>query len=78
MPSVAIRHGPRGDFVWLVKSDQTAVVRNVVVGQAFGDRSLVERGLARNERAVTEGYYRLRSGSRVIIEDALPSTAEAN
>ncbi len=78
VPSVAIRHGPHGDFVWVVKSDHTAVVRNVVVGQAFGDRSLVERGLARNERAVTEGYYRLRNGSRVIIEDALPSTAEAN
>jgi membrane fusion protein, multidrug efflux system len=88
VPSIAIRHGPVSDFVWVVKPDQTAVMRNVVAGQVVGDRSLVERGLARNERVVTEGYYRLRSGSRVTIEDpdhdlldrppALPSTAEVN
>jgi multidrug efflux system membrane fusion protein len=69
VPSVAIRHGPVGDFVWVVKPDQTTILRNIVVGQVFGDRSLVERGLARNERVVTEGYYRLLNGSRVTVED---------
>src|SRR5437667_7240010 len=36
VPSIAVRHGPRGDFVWLAKPDQTAAVRGVVVGQVFG------------------------------------------
>jgi multidrug efflux system membrane fusion protein len=69
VPSVAIRHGPVGDFVWVVKPDQTTILRRIVVGQVFGDRSLVEKGLARDERVVTEGHYRLLNGGRVTIED---------
>jgi multidrug efflux system membrane fusion protein len=69
MPAVAIRHGPRGDFVWVVKSDMTAVARNIVVGQVFGDRSLVDKGLAKGEQVVTDGYYRLQTGARVEIEN---------
>jgi multidrug efflux system membrane fusion protein len=69
VPSVAIRHGPRGDYVWIVKSDQTVATRNVVIGQNFGDRTLVDRGLAKADRVVTEGYYRLVGGSKVTIED---------
>jgi multidrug efflux system membrane fusion protein len=69
VPSVAVRHGPRGDYVWIVKADQTVAVRSVATGQAFGDRTLVDRGLARAERVVIEGYYRLQTGSKVSIED---------
>jgi RND family efflux transporter MFP subunit len=76
VPSVAVRHGPRGDFVWVVKSDQTATYRPVVIGQAFGGRTLIERGLARNERVVTQGYYRLQDGSPIEVERPA-STQEA-
>jgi multidrug efflux system membrane fusion protein len=68
MPSAAIRHGPRGDFVWVVKPDMTAIARNIVVAQVFGERCLVDRGLVKGERVVTDGYYRLQNGSRVEIE----------
>ena len=70
VPSIAVRHGPRGDFVWIAKSDQTAAYRTVVVGQVFGGRTLVDRGLAKGEQVVTEGYYRLETGSRIEIEQA--------
>jgi multidrug efflux system membrane fusion protein len=86
VPSVAIRHGPQGDFVWVVKSDMTVAARNIVVAQVFGDRCLVDRGLVRGERVVTEGYYRLQNGSRVEIDGpserqspvASPSLSEVN
>ena len=68
VPSISVRHGPRGDFVWVAKSDQTAAYRAVVVGQVFGGRSLIDRGLAKGEQVVTEGYYRLENGSRIEIE----------
>src|SRR5262249_55410663 len=48
----AVRHGPRGDFVFIVDGDQTgggkrtAKVKPVTVGQVFGGRALIERGLA--------------------------------
>jgi multidrug efflux system membrane fusion protein len=70
VPSIAVRHGPRGDFVWVAKPDQTAAFRPVVVGQVSGGRSLIDRGMAKGEQVVTEGYYRLENGSRIEIEAA--------
>jgi multidrug efflux system membrane fusion protein len=72
VPVVAVRHGPRGDFVWVAKADQTAAFRGVVVGQVFGGRSLIERGLSAGEQVVIEGYYRLENGSRIEIERTAP------
>ena len=49
----------------------------VVVGQVFGGRALINRGLAKGEQVVTEGYYRLENGSRIEIERAAPKPALA-
>jgi multidrug efflux system membrane fusion protein len=70
VPSVAVRHGPRGDFVWLVRADDTVIARNVTAGQAAAGRTLVERGLTRGEHVVTEGYYRLENGTHVTATQA--------
>jgi multidrug efflux system membrane fusion protein len=70
VPAIAVRHGPRGDFVWIARPDQTAAFRPVTVGQVFGGRALIERGVAKDEQVVTEGYYRLENGSRIEIEAA--------
>ena len=70
--AIAVRHGPRGDFVWVAKPDQTAAFRPVVVGQVFGGLAMINRGLAKGEEVVIEGYYRLENGSRIEIERAAP------
>jgi membrane fusion protein, multidrug efflux system len=75
VPAIAVRHGPRGDFVWVAKADQTVAFRTVTVGQVFGGRSLIERGLAKGEQVVVEGYYRLENGSRIEIERVAPKPA---
>jgi len=69
VPTAAVRHGPRGDYVWLVKSDNTVKAENIISGQAFGGRTLVEKGLGRGDRVVTEGYYRLDNGSKVEFQE---------
>jgi multidrug efflux system membrane fusion protein len=66
--AISVRHGPRGDFVWVAKPDMTVAFRSVVVGQVFDGRALINRGLAKGEQVVTEGYYRLENGSRIEIE----------
>jgi multidrug efflux system membrane fusion protein len=73
--AIAVRHGPRGDFVWVAKPDQTAAFRPVGVGQVFGGRAMINRGLAKGEQVVTEGYYRLENGSRIEIERGTPKPA---
>jgi len=75
-PAIAVRHGPRGDFVWIAKADDTAAFRPVVVGQIFDGRAMIDKGLAKGERVVTDGYYRLENGARITIEGTTP-TAKA-
>jgi membrane fusion protein, multidrug efflux system len=67
VPSVAVRHGPRCDFAWVVRADETAVTRCVTVAQAFSGRSLIEKGLGVGDRVVTDGEYRLEEGAKVEI-----------
>lgn len=67
MPLSALRHGPRGDFAFVVKEGDTVEVRNLISGQASGGRVLVERGLRAGERVVTEGHFRLENGTAVEI-----------
>lgn len=66
VPAAALRHGPRGDFVWVVR-DGRAELRTVTAGQADGGRVLVEHGLTGDERVVTDGQYRLQPNSRVEV-----------
>jgi membrane fusion protein, multidrug efflux system len=75
VPSVAVRHGPRCDFAWIVRADQTAATRCVTVGQTFADRTLVEKGLAKGTEVVVDGQYRLDEGSKVEITHRPPASS---
>jgi len=70
VPAAALRHGPRGDFVWLVKPDNTVATKSVTAGQVADGRVLIEHGLAHGDTVVTEGYFRLENGTRVKIQQA--------
>lgn len=72
VPAIAVRHGPRGDFVWIARPDDTAAFRPVAMGQIFDGRALIDRGIAKGERVVTDGYYRLKNGARISVDRAPP------
>ncbi len=67
VPAAALRHGPHGDFVWVVTRDQTAETRTVTAGQAIDGRVLIRHGLKPDERVVTDGHFRLEPGVKVDI-----------
>jgi membrane fusion protein, multidrug efflux system len=67
VPAAALRHGPRGDFVWLIKPNQTAEFRGVTADPAVDGRVLIEKGVAAGDEVVTDGHFRLEGGSRVEI-----------
>ena len=67
VPASALRHGPRGDFVWVVRPDDTVVSKGVTAGQVDGGRVLIERGLERGVRIVTQGHFRLDENTKVEI-----------
>ncbi len=70
IPSAAVRHGPRCDFAWVVRPDETAVTRCVTAGQSLAGRTLIERGLAQGARVVVDGEYRLAEGAHVTATPA--------
>ena len=70
VPTPAIQTGQQGQFVFIVKSDNTAETRSVKVGAAVEDSTIVEQGLQAGERVVTDGQLRLAPGTRVEIKGA--------
>lgn len=70
VPAAAIRHGPNGDYVYVVDSEQIATMRPVTVGPASDEAISITTGLTAGERVVTEGGDRLTDGARVRLPDA--------
>jgi membrane fusion protein, multidrug efflux system len=67
VPSVAVQTGAPGTYVWLVRPDNTVVVRRVEVGPSDGERIAILAGLAAGDKVVTDGIDRLREGSKVTV-----------
>ena len=65
IPVTALRHGPNGDFVYVVKDGSTVELRNVTRGDAGVDNVAIASGLQVGEVVVTEGGDRLKDGARV-------------
>ena len=75
VPVTAIRSGPSGDFVYVLKDDRTVSVRPVQRGISTNDAVAIDKGLEAGERVVTEGGDRLREGSRVQLAGDRPASA---
>ena len=65
VPVTALRHGPNGDYVYVLKDDSTVAQRTVTRGEASVDNVAIMSGLTAGEQVVTEGGDRLKDGARV-------------
>jgi multidrug efflux system membrane fusion protein len=65
VPVTALRHGPNGDYVYVLKDDSTVAQRTVTRGESSVDNVAITSGLAAGEQVVTEGGDRLKDGARV-------------
>ena len=72
-PATAVQNGPNGQYVFVVKPDQTVELRNIKVARTEGDASVVASGLAAGDTVVTVGQLRLAPGVRVRAEPARAS-----
>jgi multidrug efflux system membrane fusion protein len=64
-PSIAVQNGPSGQYVFVVKPDQTVEMRPIKVARTEGDDTVVASGLKVGDRVVTVGQLRLVPGTRV-------------
>ena len=75
VPSEAVQSGQAGQFVFVVKPDQTVDNRMVKLGQSIDNQIVVESGIAPGDTVVTDGQLRLdarRSGARGSIGQRQP------
>jgi membrane fusion protein, multidrug efflux system len=77
VPAAAIRHGPKGEFVYVIAQDATAHVRLVKTGPVTDELTSVVSGLNVGERVVTEGGDRLTDGSAVRLPGQRMGGADA-
>jgi membrane fusion protein, multidrug efflux system len=75
LPTAAVQLGPSGPFTYVVKSDSTVEVRQLKIGDESGGLTVVNTGLALNERVVTSNQYRLQAGVHVRAATAEASAA---
>jgi len=69
VPVSALRKGPEGDHVWVVKADPSGVLRaherKVESGPMLGETVIVLEGLAPGDQVAASGSFKLREGVRV-------------
>ena len=75
IPNQATQISQRGPFVYVVKSDDTAELRPVKLGQRQGDQIVVTEGIASSERVVVAGQMLVRPGGKVRIDSGSSSAA---
>ncbi len=76
VPSPAVQTGQQGQFVFVVKNDQTADLRIVTPVRVFDGMTVVEKGVAPGETVVTDGQLRLVPGAKVEIKGAAPEAVK--
>jgi multidrug efflux system membrane fusion protein len=65
VPDAAVKAGPNGTYVFLIKPDSTAEQRTVKVTRSVNGESMISDGLAENDEIVTDGQSRLVNGTKV-------------
>jgi len=68
VPTQAVQTGQDGQYVFVVKPDQTVEQRPVTPGQHVDQDTVIEKGLKPGDVVVTEGQLRLENGSKVTTD----------
>lgn len=69
VPQKALIIEKGGAYVFVMRRDSTAERRFIELGPEFGNKVVVERGLAPGETIISEGYHKLTPGMKVRVAD---------
>jgi membrane fusion protein, multidrug efflux system len=76
VPVQAIQTGQKGQYVFVVRADQTVESRPVEVARTLGSDAIVASGLSPGETVVTDGQLRLAPGVKVQAKDGQRAGAQ--
>lgn len=77
MPNNAVQTGQQGQYVFVVKPDNTVEMRPVSVARVAGDVTVIANGLRAGERVVTDGQLKLTPGATVQDSGATAQSPQA-
>jgi multidrug efflux system membrane fusion protein len=69
VPAAAVQTGQSGQYVFVVKSDNTVESRPVSAGLTVSDETIIEKGLTPGEAVVTDGQLQLVPGAKVEVKN---------
>lgn len=73
VPEPAVQTGQDGNYVYVVKDDDTVTRRDVTLTATQNSQSALASGVEAGERVVVDGVDSLREGAKVrVVSDALP------
>src|ERR1043166_430827 len=67
VPAQAVQTSQQGQFVYVVKADQTVEMRKIVLDRTVGDEAVIASGLGAGETLITDGQLRVTPGAKVQI-----------
>jgi len=70
VPSQAVEKGQTGQYVFVVKSDNTVDMRPVTTGAVIRGETAILKGVQAGEKLVTDGHLRLVPGAKVSIKES--------
>jgi multidrug efflux system membrane fusion protein len=73
IPAAAIQRGAQGPFVYVVKTDNKAEVRQVTLDFIEGNLAVIREGLSPGEQVVIDGQDKLQAGTAVSFKPAAAS-----
>jgi multidrug efflux system membrane fusion protein len=68
VPTAAVQAGPDGQYVYVVKGDQTVELRPIEVARTAGRETVLKQGVKPGETVVIDGQLRLVPGSRITVK----------
>jgi len=76
VPGQAVQTGQQGQYVYVIRPDQTVESRPVVVSRTADSLSIIAKGLSPGEQVVIDGQLELHPGALVYVQPT-PSVAAA-
>jgi multidrug efflux system membrane fusion protein len=70
IPAKALKDGPNGSYVFVVKADGRAEQRNVTVARTLNGEAMITQGLSGDETVITDGQSRVVDGATVKVTTA--------
>jgi multidrug efflux system membrane fusion protein len=71
-PTRAIQTGQNGQYVFVVRDNQTVDMRTIKPGRVIGDKTVIVEGLQAGDTVVTDGQLQLVPGANVVIKTETP------